>query len=112
MHFHFKLEYTIRGLLLQDWNQLTFQYQRVRPISVFLRPPPQEALEKKAHRRDNAFCTASCQLEPNDRVVKHLDVLEVHEPKSVGVSLSECPDYFQSFSGLVRQELAEAAEKT
>lgn len=124
----FKLNYTIRDLIIPKDEPLVFDFEGQRKIEVIVRSPNQEE-QSQGHKSTNAFCIASSTFKASK---KNLAIFEQIKKNEVWNSdsdfgwgtrykdasgleitlphLSGFPDHFQSFIRQTHGELSEAAK--
>jgi hypothetical protein len=127
----FRLEYTVRDLRVPPDVEYPFDYAGPPAVRVVLRCPSAEE-QSRGHDKFNAFCTASSEREPNERVAEVLAQIaanKVMDPAEDDLdialaypgldgsmirvpTLSRLPDYFLSFLQQAHSELSEAAVRT
>jgi hypothetical protein len=127
----FKLEYTVRELMIPPKDILTFTYRGPHEVKVVLRAPSTEE-QASGHSASNAFCTARSSVEPNEKVgdvfakiaanqiisaeddSKHVK-MEYPAPDGTRIrlpGLARFPVHFRSFIESVSGELADYAART
>lgn len=126
----FKLEYTVRDLIMPRSDTYSLEYGGPHSTIVLLRAPTAEE-QAIGHKSTDAFCTASSQVTPSDvnfemfgRIAEN-KVLGDRESFSTGTdyvgptgtriqtpALSGFPQHFQSFVRGARQELFDYVRRT
>lgn len=126
----FKLEYTVRQLMLRSDGSLIFDYGGPHGVKVELRQPSKEE-QSKGHRSEHAFCTATSTTQPNERVTEifaniqadkilpsdssERAATEYSTPDGIRVripALNDFPEHFRSFVNNVSDELRDFAYQT
>ena len=128
---HFKLEYTVRRLIIPAGTVYEFEYGGPHTIFVKLRAPSSEE-QSHGHIASHALCTGTASLTPKESVLSVLQRIERNDVLPAGATedeialqypgpamitirlpgLSRFPDFFQSFLAGVRRELADCANRT
>lgn len=130
-NFLFKLEYTVRGLMIQPKAVFVFEYGGPHNVKVVLHAPSNEE-QTKGHSISNAFCTSSSSIEPNEKIRAIFDKIAANQiipqdDSSTSVSceypspdgfliriptLSSFPENFRSFMNNVSSELQDWAMRS
>jgi hypothetical protein len=127
----FKLEYIVRELWFEPGDEMTFDYGGPHQANVALRAPSDED-QSTGHDRANACCTASCAVEPSEKVrgvfakiaTNQMAATDEEEWTAGSASylgpdgtrifipdLSRFPEHFRSFITNVRSELHDWADR-
>lgn len=124
----FKLNYTIRELMILEDSPLVFSYKGQRNIEVIIRKPTEDE-QSQGHTHASAFCIASSSFNPSKKNVAIFEQIEKNEVwngdsdfgwgtryKDISGSeitlphLSGFPEHFQTFIKQIHYELSEAAK--